>query len=197
VHVPFIAQNFVSTPPGPWVTLLADDFESNTGVWQFVDRNGPTGGDYSPARRACFPYAGAYSAWLVGGGADGAALSCGDNYPPDADARMIYGPFSLVGATAAQLTFQANITTPDPNDRLFYGASSDGNAYQGFQVSFPATNWTTITLDLAEDLPQSFLGLSEVYVLIAFQSDGSEQAPHGAHVDDVLLRKCIEPVCPP
>ena len=88
-----------------WTTIVSEDFEGAfPGEWTVFD-NEPGSGEYHWAKRDCKAYSGVYAGWAVGGGGDGAGLSCGADYPDDADAVMIYGPFSLADATAADLTF--------------------------------------------------------------------------------------------
>jgi hypothetical protein len=39
-------------------------------------------------RKICRPHAGSYSAWVVGGGADGSGLTCSNEYPISTDSWM-------------------------------------------------------------------------------------------------------------
>lgn len=198
VYVPLILHT--APPVSPWTTIFADDFETETGAWQYLDRNGLTGGDYRPARRECRPKSGDYSAWLVGGGDNGSQLRCGVNYPDDANSWMIYGPFSLSGATAAEMRFDAWINEASL-DYFCYTASSDNVDWVSGAVciDFPSTGWTTLPLDLANAgySGVSFLGEPEVWVAFVFRSDDSDSAAEGAYVDNVRLSKCMQPSCPP
>jgi hypothetical protein len=198
LYFPIILRS--EAPTSPWVTILADDFETDGGAWEFVDHNGAVGGDFRPARRDCRPKSGDYSAWLVGGGADGALLPCGANYPNDANSRMLFGPFSLAGATAAKMRFDAWVNKAGL-DLFCYAASSDNVDWNSGAVciDFPSTGWTLLELDLADAgySGVSFLGEPEVWVAFIFLSDGSSNAPEGAYVDNVRLSKCSQPSCPP
>ncbi|MBK6433119.1 MAG: hypothetical protein IPF85_20755, partial [Anaerolineae bacterium] len=63
------------TPAPDWLTLVNQTFESTfPGNWQILDNNGAAYGEYYWGRRACRPYAGGYSGWAIGAGADSSAL---------------------------------------------------------------------------------------------------------------------------
>ena len=94
--------------PTTWTTIMTENFEGSfpsSGLWTLADWNPDDGKEYLPAKRDCRSHNGSYSGWMVGGGTDGISLSCGVNYPDEAYAVMIYGPFNTLGATAAQLNF--------------------------------------------------------------------------------------------
>jgi len=87
-----------------WNDIMTEGFEGDfPGAGWRVDEIGT--GDYMWAKSACRFYSGDYSAWGVGGGADGSNLQCGDDYPSGAYSYMIYGPFDLSNATDAELLF--------------------------------------------------------------------------------------------
>ena len=113
------ANTPTNTPgPGGWITLLEEGFETTPGpLWRFLDNNGANFGAYQWGRRDCRPYAGSYSAWAVGGGADGEKLACGSTYPDNVATTMTYGPFSLADAKMAQMRFNSL--------RAVYGAGDD------------------------------------------------------------------------
>ena len=73
-------------------------------------------GAYQWGRRDCQPSTGSYSAWAVGGGADGANLACDNAYPDNVQTTMIYGPFSLADAKMAQMRFTLRYDQMLPND---------------------------------------------------------------------------------
>lgn len=85
------ARSTIVSPPG-WVTIASQNFEGTfPGAWAVFDDNGANYGEYYWGKRTCRPYAGSYSGWGVGGGAQGSALSCGSNYPHNAASWMVYG----------------------------------------------------------------------------------------------------------
>ncbi len=94
--------------PVPWVTIVDEDFEGAfPGPWTVFDNNGSTAGEYYWADRTCRVYAGSYSGWVVGGGANGSPLACGSMYPNNADSWMVYGPFNLLGCHRRRAAFQS------------------------------------------------------------------------------------------
>jgi hypothetical protein len=133
----FFSSLFWSTTLTPsstndeWITIFSDDIEGVfPGDWNVFD-NDDEYGEYFWAKRNCRPYASTYSAWVVGGGADGSGLSCNSNYPNYVDSWMIYGPFSLEDATQAEFRFMFWLNSEQGYDFLFAGASIDGNSYYG------------------------------------------------------------------
>jgi hypothetical protein len=198
VFLPFVARDFTGTSSG-WVTLLADSFESDSLAWDFTDRS-TTGGDYRPARSTCNPRSGIYSVWMIGGGADGSLLPCGADYPNNADSRMIYGPFSLANATAAQTNWRFQFNNADGNDKFCYLSSKDRTVWRGRCLTVPTGGWSSLTYDFRDTTPGSeynFWGEPQVWLMFQFVSDESDTAAFGAYVDDVVISKCITGMCPP
>lgn len=194
-YLPVIGRAYTPTPtktptPSPvWINLTLQTFEGAfPGAWTLADA---TGGSYTFGKRSCMPYGGVYSGWALGGGSDGGGLPCGANYPDAAESWMIYGPFSLEGATMAELTFKAWYNTESGADYVRWMASPDGGTYYGWQISGASGSWTDLTLDL-DDVPGygSFLGDEEVWVAVQFTSDADVNLPHGLHVDNLTVRKC-------
>jgi len=181
-------------PASGWVIVASEDFEDPDSAWQFLDRNGATNGEYRWARRTCRPYAGSYSGWAVGDGTDGAALACGASYPDNAQSWMVYGPFSLADAAAAQLEFEAWFNGVS-SDELCYGASSDDLNYSAICLTAQTGGWTSLALDLGSQEAGSQLGKPQVWVALVFLSDGSDHAAEGAYVDDVIVRKRVGGGC--
>lgn len=193
VFLPLIRRPDPNAIPG-WQTILRDDFE---GTWP-----GPWDLEYDPgtnpylwAKRDCRPYSGSYSAWVAGANS-GSPQPCGAYYPDNLLTYMKYGPFSLAGATNARLTFQLwlNATLGENplfgGDYMYWGASLDGEDFQGFFLSESTNGWKETTLDLTHvpDLG-NLAGKPKVWIVLAFQSDFYESLPEGAYVDDVLLQK--------
>jgi hypothetical protein len=182
----------------PWVTLAQQDFEGSfPGAWQVSDQF-PGTGEYYWANRNCQVFAGSSSGWAVGGGANGSGLACGSDYPNDADSWMIYGPFSLQGATAANLTYQAWVNTEVTFDNLCRFASVDGVNFYGTCTSGNTGGWVAKTLDLSNVYTLgNLLGQPQVWVAVYFFSDSSFTFPEGAYIDNVVLQECSASVCPP
>ncbi len=179
------------TPSSGWQTIIYEDFEGAfPGPWVVFD-DYPGYGDYYWAKRNCRPYQGGYSGWGVGGGANGSTLSCGSNYPNYAEGWMVYGPFSLVGASDADLTLKLWLNSELNYDGVCRMASIDSTNFHGWCTTGTA-NWIDRELDLT-NVPTlgNLLGQPQVWIALIFTSDLSNNYPEGGYVDNVLLRKCI------
>jgi hypothetical protein len=188
-----------ATPPPIvcWETLINTDFDRPfPGPWITVDDNGLNYGEYYWDRRSCRPYAGGRSGWAVGGGIHGGDTACGANYQSNMDSWMAYGPFSLVGATGADLRFKRWLNTQCPGDKLCWKASLGGSWY-GTCACGNSNGWVDSSLNLAS-IPGlgSLLGKPQVLVALQFLSDGPPELPEGAYADNVVLRKCVCSPCP-
>ena len=199
-----------TTVPGTWITVMEEGFETEPGpLWQFRDDNGAIGGAYQWGRRDCQPFpvtGGSYSAWAVGGGADGANLTCGDAYPDNVQTTMIYGPFSLADAEMAQVRFKLRYDQVLSGDDFCWFASdapllSNATVAGGLCLNAQPTGWTTLYLDLGDlDLSAqglSVLGKPEVWVAFRFTSNATGHASPGTFIDDVVIRKCADTLCSP
>jgi len=160
-----------------------------------VDDNLPGFGEYHWEKRGCQACSGTYSGWAVGGGADGLLLPCGSNYPDNARSWMIYGPFSLADATAAELRVKLWLYLENTNDVLLTMASLDGAQFYGCGSSGDSQGWLNETLDLTQ-VPTlgDLTGESEVWVALLFTTNGSVNFADGAHVDDIEVRKFVPAV---
>ncbi len=190
-------QQTTVLPPAGWQTIASQNFEGTfPGAWVVWDNNGTSYGEYTWGKRTCRPYAGSYSGWGVGGGAQGAALSCGSHYPHNANGWMVYGPFDLQDVIAGELKFKLWLYTELQNDTVFYGASTNGTNFYGYAVSGNTQGWVDESLNLA-NVPTlgNLLGRSQVWVALVFASNGSTAYAEGGYVDDVVLRKCYRE-CP-
>ncbi|MCS7061424.1 MAG: S8 family serine peptidase [Anaerolineae bacterium] len=196
-YLPVVYKNYPAQVSN-WTIIASEDFEGAfpQAGWQTFDDDSATNGEYFFAKRNCQAYAGSYSAWVIGGGANGGALACGANYPHNALAWLVYGPFSLTDATAAQLTFWQSINSEIGFDYLWRLASTDGTNFYGSGTSGNTSGWVSRTLDLA-NVPTlgNLLGQSQVWIALVFESDGSVNYPNGAYVDNIVLRKCTSASC--
>lgn len=185
-------------PPAGWQTIASQDFEGAfPGEWIVSDNDGATGGEYYWEARTCRPYAGSYSGWGVGGGAQGAALACGSDYPHNAYSWIVYGPFDLEDAIAGELAFKLWLYTELDNDYVFQGASVNGDNFHGYAISGNTQGWVDKRLDLA-NVPElgNLLGRSQVWVAVIFSSNSSVSYAAGGYVDDVVVRECLRGPCP-
>lgn len=192
VFLPVVLRNYSSAVSG-WVTIASQDFEGSfPGVWQVFDNDGTTNGEYYWAKRNCRVYAGSYSGWAVGGGANGGGLSCGSNYPNDADSWMVYGPFSLADATAGDLSFKLWLNSEQDYDGVCRMASTDGTNFYGTCTSGNSSGWLDRVLDLTSVSGLgNLMGQANVWVAITFASDYVTNYAEGGYVDNIVLRKYV------
>ncbi len=188
------------TPPSSgWQTLVSTTFENDfPGLWRVYDDDGSSNGEYFWAQRNCQSFEGSFSGWAVGGGGDGSALDCGADYPDSASASMEYGPFSLVGATGAELRFKLWMDTEQDFDMICAMASVDGSNWYGSCWSGDSGGWVDRRFDLSNVYQiGNLLGRSQVWITLWFSSDSSVTRAEGVYVDNLALRVCPAGVsCP-
>ncbi len=181
-----------SPTPDPGSDVL-EDFEGTwpASGWQISDQSDTDGGEYLWGKRDCHPHTGTYGGWAVGGGTQGSALVCDEEYPTDAKTWAVYGPFDLSDATSANLEFHlwGSIEGGDgcPYDSLLVGDSIDGSYFSGSVLCGTAMNgdagngYYQLTRDLSERL-----GENQVWIAFTFTSDGSIN-DIGFTIDDISL----------
>ncbi len=187
----------VTVNPADWTIVVSTDFEGTfPSPWSVVDNDGATNGEYYWAKRDCRAFAGSFSGWGVGGGTDGAALTCGNNYPNMGSSWMSYGPFSLTGASAADLQFKLWLNSEQDHDSVCRYASADGIYFYGYCSSGNSGGWIDRSLDLG-NVPGlgNLLGQPNVWVVIEFYRDLNTNYAEGGYVDNIVLRKCVGGVC--
>lgn len=188
---PLVMKNYAGKPSG-WITILSEDFEGAfPGQWSVFDNQ--TGfGEYYWGKRNCRSSAGDFSGWAVGAGGDGASLTCGADYPHQNQSWMMYGPFSLGDATAADLQFKMWLNTQTGYDWMCRGASIDGSNFYVYCASGYSSGWMDISLDLSTvHTIGSLLGQPQVWIALIFDSDENQEYAEGAYVDDIVLRKHV------
>jgi uncharacterized repeat protein (TIGR01451 family) len=177
--------------PGPWQVVIEEDFEGSfPGLWD-VDDNGE---GYQWAKRDCKAYEGNNSGWVVGGGALGAGLACGEHKVTDTlNTTMAYGPFSLTNAGEAQLNFKYwfNTDVSDPGN-LWFCANFSTNGTIFLEESCIYGNsggWRDATFDLAK---YGLLEKDQVWVqIVAYYPYTPDLTlmDGGIFIDDVVVRK--------
>jgi hypothetical protein len=190
VFLPVVTRDYTPSTTG-WTVLLDEGFEGDfPGDWQLRDQDAAEG-LYSLGQRDCRAYTGSQAGWLVGGGA-GAALGCQSAYPRHVESWAVYGPFSLAGASAAELAFQLWLNSEPEYDGLFVGASTDGAAFHGYTITGNSAGWMPYRLDLGA-VPElgNLAGQKEVWIALIFVSDGVVRMQGGAYIDDIVLREYI------
>ncbi|PWB54253.1 MAG: hypothetical protein C3F06_05165 [Candidatus Methanoperedenaceae archaeon] len=132
-------------------------------------------------------FSGKQSGWNACGGSGG--VPAGGLYPNNMNSSMIYGPFSLVGATNASVTFNVWTDTELNFDKFLYMASTDGTSFYGNGISGNYTPWKSETFDLRNVYMLGDLhGQPNVWIAFIFKSDGSGQ-DYGTFLDDIHIQK--------
>lgn len=179
--------------------LLSESFENPAwpvSPWQVFDNNGLTGGEYEWENR-CSGKNRTTGAWAIGGGATGAMLACGSQYPNNLLSVAIAGPFDFTNVTSALVEFDFYVDTECVGDRCrdkrdelrvvsFTDPSDmDGQLWAGDWPSDPAADangW------VAGEYPFTMWnGEPEVWIGFLFVTDGSVTMAHGAYIDNVVL----------
>ncbi|NLE77272.1 MAG: protease inhibitor I42 family protein, partial [Chloroflexi bacterium] len=166
-----------------WTTIATQDFEGIfPGPWLLADDDGLANGEYYWGRRTCRALNGASSGWAVGAGRHGSDLPCGSEPPNNNVSWMVYGPFSLQDAEAAELRFALWVDAEWGYDGLFWGASVDGEWFHGSAFSGYSFGWSEAALDLG-DVPElgNLLGQPQVWVALVWMSDESITYPEGVY----------------
>jgi hypothetical protein len=188
-HIPLILAN-------SWRTIMRENFDGDVSskwtVFDFSDGRG----EYYWNKADCRAFSGEHSGWAVGGGDDGRSLPCGSSYPDHAESWMVYGPFSLADASAAELRFHYWLNTAESDDFLFWGASINLDHTYGDIFGWPewgdSGGWRQGIFDLTAVPGLGDLsGEPDVWVVFIFSSDGGNSAAEGAYLDDILLRKNV------
>lgn len=179
-----------TTQPNDWIIVTSEDFEGAFPKPGWSVNNI----DYTWAKRDCRPANGSFSGWAVGGGTVGSTLPCGSNYPDGipgaAEPSLKFGPFSLVGATSAELQFEVWYNTVPPFDAVAPCASIDNRNFYCYALSGSSDGWQTRTFDLRRVPTLGDLrGRPQVWIQFAFTRNSSGNRPEGAYVDDIVLRK--------
>ncbi len=169
------------------VQIFSDAFEGSLGNWELWHRPGAasTWWGTSSYRKA----QGAFSVYCAANGDTPAPA--GGPYPANMEGWMIYGPFSLLDATGAIITFKYWMNNHDASDKLQYFVSLNNSAFYGFEKTEPSLTWQTVTFDLADYFLQIHpVGHSQVWFALIFLSNGSGQS-EGAYVDTVNITKTV------
>ena len=180
--------------PTGWVTIMNQTFEGSfppgDGLWSVFNSTSYTAAYWDDVNYRA--HAGSWSAWCAAAGSEHGTI--GGTYPANMRTWMIYGPFSLSDANDAKFEFYYWIVSESGFDKLYWGASLDGTNFGGYSTSGNSQGWAYESLDLKTvpigGTPTNLMGNSQVWIAVAFWSDGSTQY-EGAYVDDLLLSKNV------
>ncbi|HNX48704.1 MAG TPA: hypothetical protein PKL08_00955 [Thermoanaerobaculaceae bacterium] len=183
-------------PDASTVTVFSDDFEGAypSPSWYLSHVSGASNLTVNWGRSSFRKAGGLYSWWCVGSGSGSPAP--GGNYPPNMGAWMRYGPFSLVGATAAVVELDLWLSKQTGKDVFgVWAATSANGSYSSVYVD-PANTGGAFRHEVVPI--NDFAGAPQVWVAITFTSDASTQF-EGAYVDNVVIKKtvaCSAPAVP-
>ena len=126
--------------PGSLITIMTEGFEG-----AFPSANWSIYGSPSWDGDDCKPHTGYRSAWCArAGGQDPCPFT---DYPNNMGAWMIYGPFNLADAKAAELSFWYWLRSEQTYDRFWWTASSDSVNFYG-RVPMTSISMMAITEQL-------------------------------------------------
>ena len=175
--------------------LLEEDFEGAFpgATWDLFDWS--SGSDWDWGVTDADAHGGIQSVWPAAGG-DDAVDPDTDDYPTNLDTAMRCGPFDLSDAQEAELVFyywlraHKGLAGSGDEDVFRYGASSDGEWYDGYEYTGSSEGWQRESLDLA-----AWVGEPQVWIVFSFHS-GEAFTERGVFVDDVLLQKYVSAASP-
>ncbi|HPQ40634.1 MAG TPA: C10 family peptidase [bacterium] len=174
---------------GTWTNIKTENFEGTwPNNWSIYVDNGYADCYWDAVN--CFQNSGNRSGWCGGGGSQSGA-DC-SSYVNNMSTLLRYGPFSLAGATDAEVQFAIwNQVEPCTGYCDYFGcyASVNGQNYYGFNVKETTNGWVQATLDLKNVYQLGNLcGQPTVYIGFYFFSDGSI-TNYGTYIDDIVIRK--------
>jgi len=188
-----------------WAEIMTEGFEGPwpASGWAVFDADDPPSlnGEYYWGVTTCFDYgaSGDHKAVPHAAGAD-ASYTCWQPYPSNVNSWMVYGPFDLRDATAAELYFSFWLDSELDHDYLEWWVGTDpADLWQaGWATGDSRTQtpdgWIYFNLDLSS-VPGDgglidFTGEPRVWIGFAFRSDDHVDADHyGAWLDDIALRR--------
>jgi len=174
-----------------WQTIEFQDFDSESpSGWIVFDNDAEVNGEYTWATTNCYDEEAPDDFDVVphAGGAS-ADYSCWQPYPKYLMSWLVYGPFSLEGATEAELLFDLDLDSEPDTDVLWVGVSLNGANYEAQGWTGNSRGWITRSVDLS-DVPElgDVRGEPEVYVAFIFESDGGGGDYDGPWIDNVEIR---------
>ena len=180
------APTATATTTSGWVTIMSEGFEGDFpgNGWGLADESASDSGEFLWGQDDYKPHSGGHSAWPAAAGADGLDPQLW-YYPHNMNTIMVYGPFDLRGATAAELAFSYWSKTEAGYDELHFGAMSEWAGSDGGSISGDSEGWRDVSFDL-----ERWVGHSNVLIGFRFTSDESVW-DDGIFVDDIVLRKHV------
>jgi uncharacterized repeat protein (TIGR01451 family) len=185
-----------------WSTIKSENFE---GAWPngwtctYNYTSGGTGITW--ATETYLKHAGSRGGWPHASVADPNLYYLLVANPPPAPpikSWMTYGPFSLVGATDARVTFWLRYDL-GAGDKMAWMASKDGSNYYGYQRAGGNNGaWEQITFDL-KSVPTigNLCGQTTVYITFYCEADSVQTYNDGPFLDDIVIESYTAGGTPP
>ena len=181
-------------PPLAWTTIKSEDFE---GAWPngwTCTYNYTSGGvGITWATETARFHAGSKGGWPHASVWDPNYFYLGTANPspaPPIMSSMVYGPFSLVGATDARMTFWLNYDL-GAGDKIVWQASTDGLNWYGYQTGNGNNgSFQQVTFDL-KTVPTigNLCSQAAVYIRFYCEADDVHTSNRGPFLDDLVIEK--------
>ncbi len=166
-------------------TLLNETFESTwpSAGWQVGINSGKA--DAKWGRSTYRKAGGGYSIWCAKSGS--AAPPDGGTVPKNMTTWAIVGPVNLSTYTAGSFFFDVWQQTGN-GDYLFYGASTNGTNFSGWNVTANTSGFERVTRDITNwGTLGNLAGQGSVWFAFFYISNDDESRAEGAYVDNVTL----------
>ena len=176
-----------------WETF---DHNSWHTYWRLTYDSGKHASVWGPDDTRAPQYQGDTDAWTNRAGPSGLDPQY-NNYPHNAGSSMTYGPFSLVGATDATLSFDYWLDTEANYDWFSVLASTNGSSFSGVGYSGSPRYWQSRSFSLG-NFPGAgnLLGQPQVWICFYFTSDLTVNRA-GVWLDNVGVQKYTPPTPTP
>jgi hypothetical protein len=185
------AQNQSLLLSSGWQDIKTEDFEWGfpSASWTLHDNN-PDGLEYLWNDDYSHYHTPGRAAWPASGGSNGQWIDPGtiEDYPPNLDSDMVFGPFDLSDAKKAEVNFWLWRDIEPIYDHIYVSISTDNVSWVQI-ASWDGTHiWENENLSLDD-----YLGHSQVWVGWGFTSDYNNGSSHyiGPWIDDILIHKYV------
>ena len=166
-------------------TLINETFESTwpSAGWQVGINSGKA--DARWGRSSYRKASGSYSIWCAKSGS--AAPPDGGTVPKNMSTWAIVGPINLASYNAGSFAFDLWQQTGN-GDYLFFGASTNGTNFSGWNVTANTTGFQRLTQDITSwGTLGNLTGQGSVWFAFFYISNDDESRAEGAYVDNVSL----------
>jgi hypothetical protein len=134
----YALSSAMQTPQGGelvdnWQKIFTDTFESTfpTNPPCTLQDLSNDGFDRKWGKDSLHVFEGSWAIWPARGGADG-VNPANNVYPPNMESRLVCGPFDFANAQTLMTRFMRWMDIDDPNDKFWWGWSTDGTWFTWF-----------------------------------------------------------------